>query len=84
MSIPTLDAYAVSKTSWCVWCHWCENWHTHGSGEGHRVAHCACRLSPYQDTGYNLRLVDGKRPKRKTNRTRSTCFAGSCDKCGGA
>lgn len=28
-----------------------------GTGDGHRVAHCACPASPYRDGGYVLREV---------------------------
>ena len=34
--------------------------HAHGSGEGHRIAHCH-RQTPYTATGYNLALADVSR-----------------------
>ena len=45
---------------WRFFCPYCGHWHTHGVGEGWRVAHCtdAGRRdeSPYPYTGYYLKL----------------------------
>lgn len=54
---PRLTAYPRDdgSTGLRVWCGHCDQWHYHGSGFGHRVAHCPpSRLSPYSKTGYVL------------------------------
>lgn len=35
------------------WCPFCRNWHHHGEGLGHRVAHCG-KDTPFKETGYFL------------------------------
>ena len=44
-----------------VWCDFCWCWHTHGRGNGHRLAHCWGRsprqFRPYAKHGYILREV---------------------------
>jgi len=45
-----------------VWCKYCQRWHLHGRGEGHRWAHCIKPGSPYQKTGYFLRVAKAKPP----------------------
>lgn len=37
-----------------VWCKHCKQWHHHGVGEGHRLAHCF-NETPYTKTGYILK-----------------------------
>ncbi len=44
-------------TKYSVWCKHCQVWHFHGPMEGHRIAHCTDRASPYWKTGYNLALA---------------------------
>jgi hypothetical protein len=47
-----------------VWCPFCRFDHYHGTfgdptgkaGEGHRVAHCIDKSSPFKNTGYILKL----------------------------
>jgi len=39
------------------WCMYCAEWHHHGIGEGHRVAHCVGG-TPYSKTGYILQEVE--------------------------
>ncbi|GAB5403919.1 MAG: hypothetical protein Aurels2KO_21500 [Aureliella sp.] len=40
-----------------VWCKFCEDWHYHGSAEGHRECHCSNNAdSAYHATGYVLKL----------------------------
>lgn len=41
-------------------CEFCGKWHFHGEGEGHRHAHCSNPNSPYQKTGYYLKLKEKK------------------------
>ena len=56
--IPVLDAYRDRDgLGLSVWCKHCRRWHGHSLGDGHRVAHCHDRSSPYDDTGYILREV---------------------------
>jgi hypothetical protein len=43
-------------TTWRFWCDYCRRWHSHGAGEGHRVAHCINQESPYLNGGYVLKL----------------------------
>ena len=42
------------------WCPFCEDWHRHGKGDGHRVAHCTVSNSPFNQTGYELRMMSKK------------------------
>lgn len=39
-------------------CPFCLKAHRHGRSEGHKVAHCMNVYSPYEKTGYILRLRD--------------------------
>lgn len=39
-----------------VWCPFCVCWHHHGTGEGHRTAHCKDD-TPFSKTGYVLKLA---------------------------
>jgi hypothetical protein len=63
--IPILDAYIRDQQEGFldVWCKFCGCYHHHGRGEGHRVAHCWTKDSPYKQTGYILRIVEGEAPK---------------------
>ena len=45
-----------------VWCDHCRRWHCHSREDGHRVAHCADRQSPYDETGYSLRCIGAAPP----------------------
>jgi len=68
VTAPTLPAYPNGRYQWKVWCAFCERWHFHGAGPGHRVAHCACKRSPYSDRGYYLELSTDPAPKRKNSK----------------
>lgn len=64
LDAPTLPAEAITDDDghilWRVWCKHCNNWHFHGPGDGHRLAHCTDPASPYLKQGYNLSLwIDG-------------------------
>lgn len=37
-------------------CKYCKEVHNHSKYEGHRVAHCTNKNSPYNDTGYILKI----------------------------
>ena len=39
-----------------VWCEYCNRYHIHGFPEGHRAAHCTNPKSPYNKTGYFIKL----------------------------
>jgi hypothetical protein len=52
MAWPSANGRTVS-----AWCPHCCRYHTHGRGDGHRVAHCAGDSSPFKDTGYVIREV---------------------------
>jgi hypothetical protein len=71
---PLVDAYLCSDHpgTLMLWCQFCGRWHLHGSGrtasqhgvgsgDGHRVAHCALRgrsdNTPWAGRGYILREV---------------------------
>jgi len=48
-----------------VWCRYCKDWHCHGVGYSHRVAHChdidrrgRRIVSPYRKAGYYLERAD--------------------------
>jgi len=51
---PHLPAYPTPRGSLRVWCAYCVRWHIHGSGYGHRVAHCWRPDSPYRLSGYQF------------------------------
>lgn len=60
---PRLPAFPRSVGGLKVWCVYCDRWHFHGTGYGHRNAHCPrpgdvgsenVRPSPYRNTGYTL------------------------------
>jgi hypothetical protein len=80
LDAPTLPAYEMDVagiTVWWVWCVHCDDWHDHGAGEGHRIAHCRRGDSPYHEHGYNLAYAgpldtprDGK--PRTLSRTSAT------------
>ncbi len=55
---PILSAYiygAGENARMRVWCRYCKQWHSHGVGEGHRIAHCSNRNRKYKKTGYFLK-----------------------------
>ena len=37
------------------YCPFCEQFHNHGIGKGHRVAHCLNTSSPFKENGYFLK-----------------------------
>lgn len=43
-----------------AWCPYCKEIHHHGSGEGHRSAHCTSQESPYKQSGYILKKATKK------------------------
>ena len=54
---PTLTAQPHvdgERELWRIWCQHCDQWHYHGRGRGHRIAHCTS-VTPFSATGYNLR-----------------------------
>lgn len=51
---PVLRAEQTKGGGLRAWCPFCELYHHHGSGSGHRVAHCRDARSPYKRTGYVL------------------------------
>lgn len=55
--VPTLEAYRTSSGGLEAWCPPCATFHHHGSGTGHRVAHCTYPNGPYRATGYVLQPV---------------------------
>ena len=44
------------KGSWRFYCPFCLRFHYHGHGEGHRLAHCHTVNSPFNKSGYFLKL----------------------------
>jgi len=42
------------------WCPFCRKYHRHGRGDGHRAAHCTNPDSPYNETGYIIRMMSKK------------------------
>ena len=52
------------KGGYMFWCPFCQRWHRHGRGEGHRAAHCTSPESPFNETGYVLKLIP-KQMRRK-------------------
>ncbi|ETA68884.1 hypothetical protein MettiDRAFT_2372 [Methanolobus tindarius DSM 2278] len=38
-------------------CPYCHEWHRHGIGNGHRVAHCRKNDSPLKETGYFIEMM---------------------------
>ncbi len=53
---PKVPAYET-RHGLAVWCIHCREWHRHGRGDGHRLAHCRSATSPYLSTGYDLVVV---------------------------
>ncbi len=49
---PVLITYDVPGGAVVAWCDRCRKWHHHGTGDGHRMAHCGHR-GGYTD--YELR-----------------------------
>ena len=45
------------KGNLSTWCQYCRKFHHHGTGEGHRDAHCFVEDSPYIRTGYVLKKM---------------------------
>jgi hypothetical protein len=58
---PVLDAYRDGGQL-AVWCEHDRRWHRHGTGDGHRGAHCTCPGSPYRASGYYLREAGALTP----------------------
>ena len=61
--IPTLQG-EVTGGQVRVWCKYCRKYHIHGWDESmgfitHRVAHCIKTVSPYDETGYDIRVDKG-------------------------
>jgi len=52
-----VDAYELKDGNLRMFCQHCFAWHQHGSGAGHRIAHCLDPDSPYKPGGYVLRLA---------------------------
>ncbi|MED1205884.1 hypothetical protein [Heyndrickxia acidicola] len=56
--IPVLEAFERNSDGMLsAWCSYCVEFHHHGAGEGHRIAHCTNEKSPYKITGYELKKV---------------------------
>lgn len=53
--MPVLQAYETTG-GLRAWCPFCVTYHTHGAGDGHRMAHCA-KSTPFTQTGYELQIV---------------------------
>lgn len=53
---PVVAVYDDGKHYW-FYCPYCLHHHQHGRGNGHRVAHCSSKDSPYQESGYMLDCV---------------------------
>jgi len=79
IEIPKVDAYADEKGFLHLWCDHCQRWHNHGKFEGHRVKHCNCIGSPYEQSSYNLVCV-GKWTKeiRKQYREKNSVLCPEC------
>jgi len=52
---PIIKAFAVGPLA-VFWCEYCKTFHTHGNEDGHRVAHCVSKDSPFKKTGYILKV----------------------------
>lgn len=71
---PVLDAYRDSSGGLQVWCDHERVWHRHsGDDGGHRAAHCRDRKSPYNRTGYTLRVAGQWTPKVHRMHTHKPC-----------
>lgn len=55
-NIPTLLGEKIRRNQIKVWCEHCCKYHVHGFPEGHRVAHCINPESPYNKTGYFIKV----------------------------
>ena len=63
--IPIIRAIRRKDYPWGLqfFCPFCKKNHLHGSGEGHRAAHCTSSKSPYLETGYILKLEESDNSK---------------------
>ncbi|EEM92710.1 hypothetical protein bthur0013_59400 [Bacillus thuringiensis IBL 200] len=67
-SLPVLLAYERDESgNLAVWCPYCACWHLHGQGDGHRMAHCQNRRSPFKKTGYVIKKGSSKDFEFKNN-----------------
>ncbi len=63
--IPVLEGF-IEGNQLRVWCPHCRRYHIHGLGGQdpavlhHRVAHCSSDSSPFQETGYYIKVVRGR------------------------
>ena len=55
-NIPAVQCEEDQGGMWRFWCPFCRKHHTHGAGEGHRVAHCGGEppITPFDLSGYYL------------------------------
>lgn len=60
--IPVLKGI-IDGSRLTVWCPVCSHSHFHGKDQGHRVAHCASKDSPYHLTGYYIATFSKKELK---------------------
>lgn len=65
-----------------AWCPYCACHHIHGAaggdGEGHRVAHCFEKRSPFKETGYILKLDRESKKRNKTLKARARRSTDGC------
>ena len=57
--IPIIQAYLHNNRA-VFWCEYCKTYHYHGPMDGHRVAHCISEDSPFNRTGYILKIEDDR------------------------
>lgn len=51
---PAVQCYWTDSGLWSFWCQYCKVRHVHGPIQGHRIAHCHIKDSPYLERGYFL------------------------------
>jgi hypothetical protein len=69
MDVPEIQVERITRDGseqLRFYCQHCRQYHYHaagdrpGDGDGHRVAHCHDHRSPFSESGYTLREIDGK------------------------
>ena len=57
--IPIIKAFLKDNQA-VFWCKYCKRFHYHGPMDGHRVAHCTTKDSPFHERGYILKVYPRK------------------------
>jgi len=56
--IPIIQTYKIDNITCGFWCPFCKRIHYHALEDGHRVAHCFSSDSPFEETGYIIKILE--------------------------